>query len=161
LKKTWITAAAVLSILVCAALLFFAEHSKKQVLILYRADTREEIARWNAPEGTRFAVEFIHSVNKSPVRDVYEIQSGNIVAVETRYSSFGAGVQTELLEGQTLTYDNGVMVVSGFDLTFDSLRYIVGTVSDHVLFINEEQVGLRELCGKNAPVVFECRSVFI
>ena len=74
------------------------------------------------------------------------------------YSAFGAGVQTEVEEGQTLEFDeNGNMIVSGFDIEFPQVKYIVGTVSDHVLEIQGESISLTELCGKNAKVLFELR----
>ena len=39
-----------------------------------------------------------------------------IYVVRTIYNNFGAGVQTEIEEGQKLEYgENGEMIVSGFD----------------------------------------------
>jgi hypothetical protein len=84
-----------------------------------------------------------------------------IKAYSTTYRSFGAGVQTSLDEGQTMTYDdNGNMVITGFDITYDPLRYIVGTVSDHILYINDSETSLRTLCGRNAKIVFEIVTPF-
>ena len=86
------------------------------------------------------------------------IKNKEIVASKTVYSAFGAGVQTEIEEGQTLEYDSeGNMVVSGFNIVFPAVKYIVGTVSDHVLYIEGERISLTELCGKNAHVAFEIR----
>ena len=74
------------------------------------------------------------------------------------YAAFGAGVQSELEEGQTLEYDEkGNIVVSGFDTPFPKVTYVVGTVSDHLLCIEGESISLTELCGKNAHVTFELR----
>ena len=104
---------------------------------------------------------FIHSVNKSLVCDYFVLRNGEIYAEKTVYSAFGAGVQTEVEEGQTLTYnEDGTMTISGFNQRFDKLSYIVGTVYDHVLTIGGETISLTELCGRNAAVVFEVRSGF-
>jgi hypothetical protein len=75
---------------------------------------------------------------------------------KTVYYGFGAGVQTELSEGETLTYGpDGSMIVSGFDKRMDNLIYFVGTVSDHTLTINDKEgISLRDLCGRSAPVRF-------
>lgn len=103
-----------------------------------------------------FSVEFVHSVNQTPVKDAYIIRDGQIKAHSTTYRSFGAGVQTALGEGQTMTYDeDGNMIITGFDIAYDPLRYIVGTVSDHILEIGGEEISLRDMCGRNAKVVFE------
>ena len=86
------------------------------------------------PEGGTFSVGFVHSVNKSPVIDCYEIRDGAVILTKTIYYSFGAGVQTILEEGQSLSYgDDGAMIVTGFEQEMSPLSYIVGTVSDHVL----------------------------
>ena len=125
-------------------------------LVMYVSDTNTRYITQKADEGLMFSVEFIHSVNQTPLKDTYIIENGQIRAYSTTYRSFGAGVQTALDEGQKMTYDeNGNMVITGFDITYDPLRYIVGTVSDHILTINDNEISLRDLCGRNAKVVFE------
>ncbi len=146
-----VTAAIMLSI-IAAVLLNNSEQAAK--LVLVNEDTGEIYAQWDCYDGLQFEVEFIHSVNKSPVCDVFEITDNVIYVTATRYSDFGAGVQTELGEGQTLSYENGEMIVSGFNQPFEKVRYIVGTVSDHILRIEGENISLRELCGRNARVYF-------
>lgn len=145
-----ITAAAVIMIL------FSCEY-----LVLYNSDSGEVYLTVSAEEGLEFSVEFIHSVNQTPVKDTYIIENKQIRALSTLYRSFGAGVQTALCEGETMTYDeDGNMIISGFDITYDPLRYIVGTVSDHILTINNEEISLRDTCGRNARVVFEVVPLF-
>ena len=127
-------------------------------LAVYDRETGKTYRTFEVSEGSEFSVEFIHSVNKSPVIDVFVIRDGKIVADRTIYSAFGAGVQTEIEEGQTLEYDeNGNMVVSGFIIVFPEVKYIVGTVSDHILRIEGESISLTELCGKNSHIAFVLR----
>lgn len=151
--------AAVIAFAVMAAA-FFVAISKQcnDTLVLYNTETGKVYKTFRIREGSEFAVEFIHSVNQSPVIDFFVIKNKEIVASKTVYSAFGAGVQTEIEEGQTLEYDSeGNMVVSGFNIVFPAVKYIVGTVSDHVLYIEGERISLTELCGKNAHVAFEIR----
>ena len=130
-------------------------------LVMYVDDTNERYITQKADEGLMFSVEFIHSVNQTPVKDTFIIENEQIRAYSTTYRSFGAGVQTSLDEGQAMTYDDdGNMVITGFDITYDPLRYIVGTVSDHILTINGNEISLRDLCGRNAKVVFEIATPF-
>ncbi len=107
-------------------------------------------------QGDTFSVGFVHSVNKSPLTDYYEIRDDGIYVVKTVYYGFGAGVEAELGEGEELTYgDDGSMIVTGFDKRMDNLEYIVGTVSDHILTINDKkEISLRDLCGRSARVHF-------
>ena len=141
---------------IIAVILIFALKSG-YYLVLRNGDTNEEFARFKVSEGDEFSVTFIHSVNQYPLTDVYQIKDHKIYVVRTIYNNFGAGVQTEIEEGQTLEFnENGEMVVSGFDLEMPYLSYIVGTWSDHTLIINDTEISLRETCGRNSKVSFSC-----
>ena len=157
-KRIILAAAIALFIVVAAAATF--SYLTGGCLILSNGKTGEEYARFNLREGGTFSVGFIHSVNKSPVTDYYELREDGIYVVKTVYYGFGAGVQTELEEGETLTYgEDGSMIITGFNRKMEDLIYFVGTVSDHTMVINEgredeQQVSLRDLCGRNAMVRF-------
>ena len=145
---------AAIMVVVIAAILTFVLRSG-DYLVLRNGDTDEEFARFRVSEGDEFSVTFIHSVNQYPLTDVYEIRDHKIYVVRTIYNNFGAGVQTEIEEGQTLEInENGEMVVSGFNMEMPWLSYIVGTVSDHTLTLHGEEISLRELCGRNSKVAF-------
>ena len=73
----------------------------------------------------------------------------------TKYEAFGAGVQTELNPGEVLTYtDDGAMLITGIHQDRTGVSYLVGTVYDHVLTVNGTEISLRDLCGRNAKVIF-------
>ncbi len=159
--KRLLTGAAIVVMIAASVFIFFILSSP--CLILKNGDTGKTLAVYRIEEENEFSITFVHSVNKSPVTDVYEIRNGDIYVVRTIYYSFGAGVQTEIEEGQALEYgEDGSMIVSGFDRLMDNLSYIVSTVSDHILVINGNSVNLRELCGRNTTVRFlSGRRIFI
>ena len=139
-------------VIIIAAALRFSPHS---FLTLRNRDTGVLYGRYPMKEGERFSVEFKHSINLSPVIDVYQIEDGNIYVEETIYYHFGAGVQTELNEGETLSYgEDGSMIVGNIHQLRNNVGYIVGTVYDHLLTVNGREISLRDLCGKNAAVRF-------
>ena len=154
-------AAAAVIILIIAAAVFLLSHAG-HYLTLRNRDTHELYARYRMREGERFSVTFIHSVNKYPLTDIYEIHDGSIFVEETVYCSFGAGVQTELNPGEVLDkvyidredYRGWAMVIRNIHQNRDNVGYIVGTVSDHVLEVGGRKISLRDLCGRNAPVRF-------
>lgn len=125
---------------------------------LVLSDPKEDTpyAAYDMDVGETFSITFIHSVNKSPETDFFEVREDGIYGVETLYHNFGAGVPTELGDGQTLTYlEDGSMLLTGMEVRLDDLIYRVGTVSDHTLTLPEgEEVSLRDLCGRNARVRF-------
>ena len=154
-KTRKLIVAAVMMLCITAAAVSFKALST-DYLVLYDSDTGKTHITVKAEEGMMFSVEFIHSVNQTPLRDTYIIENGEIRAYSTLYRSFGAGVQTALEGDQKMTFDEeGNMIITGFDITYDPLRYIVGTVSDHILTLDGEQISLRDTCGRNARVVFE------
>lgn len=124
-------------------------------LTVRSSDSGALYARYAMEEGDRFSIGFKHSINLSPVIDVYEIEGKDIYVEETIYYHFGAGVQTQLNDGETLTYgEDGSMIVGNIHQLRNGVSYIVGTVYDHVLSVDGEEISLRDLCGKNAAVSF-------
>ena len=132
------------------------EDPETGMLVLEDPDEETRYAEYAMAVGECFSVTFVHSVNKSPVTDYFEIREDGIYGVKSVYYGFGAGVQTELSEGQTLTYgEDGSMIISGLDVKMNDLIYRVGTVSDHILTLADgSEVSLRELCGRSARVGF-------
>ena len=142
-------------VMAAAALLFVFREQTGHRLVLFNDRTGEIITSYPFGPKDTFAIRFIHSVNQSPVTDRYEIRDGYITVVETTYYHFGAGVQTELNEGEHLSYaEDGAMIISGINKRTDPLRYIVGTVSDHILLLHGQEISLRDLCGRNTLVRF-------
>jgi hypothetical protein len=138
--------------LITAVALFFVFCKSRPVLEIRDAALGKVYGRWPLEENGEFAVEFIHSVNQSPVREIFRAENGRILPIAVLFSSFGAGMQSDLEGDLSMSRDGDAMVLSGYKTSFKELAYIVGTVSDHLLFINNETVSLRELCGKNAHI---------
>lgn len=154
-KKAAAAAIVTAALFVSAGVLLLIVHLlHHDTLVVRDAETGEVYARWDCPDGTQFEIDFIHSVNKSPVIDVFEASDGIIRVVEARYYTFGAGMPTEADQPTwEFSYaDDGAIVVTGITYTYDSLNYIVGTVYDHYLTIHGERVNLRELCGRNTKI---------
>lgn len=149
-------AAAIVIVAAVAVVLWLLPRGQR--LVLTDVDSGRMYATYPVSDGDGFSVTFVHSVNKTPVSDVYEVRDGRIVLTGTVYYSFGAGVPDELGEGQKLTIrEDGAMVVTGMDRDLTGVVYAVGTVSDHVLEISGEEISLRGLCGRNSKVRFAIR----
>lgn len=154
-SKKYVKAVAAIVFSIIAATLLIWMLMPHHFLTLRDRDTRALYGRYPMKEGERFSVSFKHSINLSPVIDIYQIEDGNIYVEETIYYHFGAGVQTQLNDGETLTYgEDGSMVVGNIHQLRNDVGYIVGTVYDHMLKVDDREVNLRELCGKNTPVRF-------
>jgi len=148
-----------------AALIFFGavffvitvRNNSGQFLEIKDTTSNRVYGKWSLKESREFAIEFIHSVNQSPVREIFFVEGKNIRLHAVRFFSFGAGMQSDLEKGQKLTRDGDAFVISGYNTTFRELNYIVGTISDHTLYINGDVHSLRDLCGKNAHITIQIK----
>jgi hypothetical protein len=115
-------------------------------------------ARWPIQDGDTFTIEFVHSVHKTPVRETFAAAGGEIRPIASRFSSSGAGMDPDATTGRRVTRDGEFFVITGFTESYGELRYIVGTVYDHVFSMYNrkkktyETISLRDLCGKNAHI---------
>ena len=154
LTKKRIGTAAAIALALAAAFLIVILCCGQRYLTL-RDQDGALYARYPMGEGGTFAVTFIHSVNLYPLTDYYEIHNKTIYVEATKYEAFGAGVQTELNPGEVLTYtDDGAMLITGIHQDRTGVGYIVGTVYDHILTVDGQEISLRDMCGRNAKVIF-------
>lgn len=149
--------------LCAAALLLLFCLPQHRCLTLSNLDSGEVYAQYPIEEGATFSVGFIHSVNKSPLIDCYLVQGTDIYVDHTIYYGFGAGVQTELNAGETLTYtDDGAMVIGNIHKKIPQLIYCVGVVSDHTFSLNNgAEISLRDLCGRSSMVEFTVKETLL
>ena len=146
--------------LVIAGAVFFIirpDAEKGRVLRIKDAESGRVYGKKTLGETREFAIEFIHSVHQSPVLETFRAENGMIRVVSVRFASFGAGMQSDLEEGQTLIRDGDAMVITGYNASYKAINYIVGTVSDHILYVKDEAISLRELCGRNAHIEIQIK----
>ena len=97
--------------------------------------TNEYLSEWKVKDGKTFTIEYIHSVEKSPVTEKYRVKKDKIILLETTFKSFGAGLPAttiykfELIEDGFRIYD--------INKEHETVIYRTGDViADHELQIN-------------------------
>ena len=140
------------------AILFY-KYNEKQRLYLFNDNNNFLLDIYEFDDKKDFSIQFIHSVNNSPVIDYYTIDdNNNIIITQTTYYDFGAGVQTELNNNEKIKYgNNGEMTVTNINKIISPLVYIVGTVSHHTMNINNNNIILDEKYGRNTHIRFEVK----
>jgi len=163
----------ILAVLVFAGTVFYVICVKNSGIVLEIRDTEtgRVYGSWALEEPGEFSIEYIHSVNMSPVRETFVYEGKKIRLKSVRFHSFGAGMQSYTDEGQALTRDGDAFVITGFNVSFNKLNYISGTVFDHLVFdhlliINDEIISLRDLAGinpdgKSAHITIQYRDNFV
>ena len=142
-----ISTMAFLFLVSCTSLKSVENHS----LIIYNNEG-EKIISYPLKTKEYFSIEFIHSVNKSPVVEYYKFDNNNNIYVyKTIYYNFGAGVPTELNRNEVMSYgEDGSIIIDNIDKKIDNLTYYLSSIYDHILKINDgESISLWEVCGKN------------
>ena len=147
-----IATSAVLTALAASAL--FMLPGKTQYLILVNERSGKALYAAEASDGTEFSISFIHSVNFSPVTEHYQIIDGQIYLTALRYESFGAGMPTELTEGQKLSHEHGQLLITGFDRMIPRLCYFISRIDGHAFQINGVSAPLNTLDEPGEPVLF-------
>lgn len=146
------------------ALLFLFSCNKYNLankkLIIYNYNLGNKIKEFDIKKDDCFSIEFMHSVNLSPVIDYYRFNDKNEIYVyKTVYYNYGAGVETELENDETLRYgDDGSMIIENINKKIDPLTYYLSSVYDHKLRINDgEEISLWDVCGKNIIIKIEIK----
>lgn len=129
-----------------------------QYLTMVNADTGELYFQHPLEADGIFSVSYIHSVNKTNVEEYYRLEGGDLYLFKARYRSFGAGVATEIEPGQTLSYEDGYMVIENIHFELPDLTYRVGTVSDPLIHIGEQTWHMKELAPSLTSVRFTIHS---
>ena len=132
------------------AVLFFifaARTDTGRYLHLEDAGSGQLLLRLPVQGEDTFTVSYIHSVNQSPVREIFELSDGRIVLSALEFYTFGAGIPAQLEPGQVLVHlPCGAMRIEGFAReTNQPLRYMVGYTSELTLHLRGYETSLASL----------------
>lgn len=117
-------------------------------LVLKVEEMRSPACLYQVPvrEGDEFTLEFIHSVQRTPVKEVFRIDGkGSIYLIETEYQSFGAGLPTMPDVGAEVEVEGGKIRITGMRRKIDQFLVAVSPVPGHALTVGGEKVELASL----------------
>lgn len=97
------------------------------VLVVQLEDTQtgERLAAYEVEEGTQFEIRYVHSFEKTPIHETYEVSNGEIRQVREAYKYHAAG-----LEYARETHREGEWIVSEPDRELDSFAIRVARSTD-------------------------------
>ena len=132
-----------------------------QCVVMTNAETDEVYFQQPLEADGVFSVSYIHSVNKSNVEEYYRLEDDELYLFRARYRAFGAGVATELEEGQTLSYEDGYMIIENIHYQIPNLVYRVGTVSDPLIHIGTQTWHMKDLAPPLTSVRFTIQDKYL
>ena len=140
-----------------ALFLLFACNIENKKLIIYNNEDKI-LASYDMKKNDYFSIEFMHSVNMSKVIEYYRFDDkNNIYVYKTVYYNYGAGVETELENDETMRFgEDGSMIIENINKEIPNLTYYLSSIFDHTLRINDgAPISLWDICGKNKIISFK------
>ena len=112
-------------------------------------------------EKKEFIISYTHSVNRGRVRDYYIIKSKYIILSKTRFMSYGAGIP-EPEKRQKFIETEDYIEISDINRKIDNLYLFVGTIANHRIEIDGEEIELKEIFKpqENIKIEYKILSIF-
>jgi len=95
---------------------------------------------------TEVVIEYMHSVEKTTVRDVYVPRDGELVMTRMEFSSFGAGLPAQA----DVTVQDGQYIYVPPSESYAPLHLKTGTVADHDLIVGSERYDIAAMSDGGA-----------
>lgn len=112
--------------------------------------------------GDKFSITYIHSVNKSPVEDQFELaEDFTILLRKSIFKSFGAGVPSNLDDGGKFEYFDDRIEVSYNNSIIKKFILFVGVIADHHFLMNGKDIKLNELSPPQRSIHFTAKKITV
>ena len=127
--------------LVAAALLggAWAVDAATDPVVVVEDEGGEELLSVPVEENATVVLAYTHSVEKTPVRDVYAVRDGGLTMTRTEFSSYGAGLPSTAPVERT---GDGSYVYRPPDRRYETVRVATGRVAGHELVVDGERYDL-------------------
>lgn len=155
LKRKCIVASAVLAVLAVSVLLLTL-FIRVPHLVLTNARSGAVVFSTRVSEGEEFRISYIHSVNISPVTEIFLVRDGMVILEAIEFYTFGAGMPTAPEYGQTMLHlADGRMRIEGYDRIMRNLTFLVSGLTEHTLLVGGQEIPLLTLDSAGSPISFE------
>lgn len=133
-----------------------AAMAPERALVVEDADTGERLLVEPVENETTVTLAYNHSVEGSPVRDVYAVRGDQLVMTRMEFASYGWGFPAQA----NVTRENGSFVSHPDDVRLTELYVSPGYVAGHELYVGDETYDLVERSnGEAVRIHIEHRSL--
>ncbi|WP_049927995.1 DUF1850 domain-containing protein [Halopiger goleimassiliensis] len=120
-------------------------------LVVADAETEERLLEIDVEQGQEVTLAYTHSVERTPVEDVYVVDGDELRADRSVFHSFGAGLPTDVER----TDEGYVVEGSG---SYARLRVAPGEVAGHELVVGDERYDLVDVADGSVVLYVADRS---
>lgn len=123
-------------------LLFFANFKLERTKVLIIESETKNVKHTILVPEKKFTLSFIHSVEKTPVYEVFQITEDNkLILVETTFSSLGVGLPYTEDNGE-FKNEQGKFKLTGLNREFTSITMRVSPIPKHTITVGEKTYSL-------------------
>ncbi|WP_306054707.1 DUF1850 domain-containing protein [Natronococcus wangiae] len=123
-----------------------AARSPDRLLVVDDQDSGERLLERPVDDGQTVVLSYTHSVEKTPVRDVYEVDDDALRMVRMEFYSFGAGLPTDDVERT----DDGYVVYR--DDRYERLPVAPREIPGHELVVGDDRYDLVALADDRVTI---------
>lgn len=111
-------------------------------VLVVEDESGEELLTVPVEENSTVVLSYTHSVEKTPVRDVYAVRDGGLTMTYTEFSSYGAGLPSTAPVERS---GNGSFIFRPPDRHYEEVWVATGRIAGHELVVDGERYDLVEL----------------
>jgi len=138
----------VVAFVVVAAIGLVGASTGGKTLLVEDAATGDPIIQQPVENGSTVGIEYMHSVEKSRVYDVYTVRGTTLEMTRMEFESFGWGLPADA----NVTLENGTYVYDPPG-AYETLRVKPGSVANHTLTVENRTYDLVERSGGNSVII--------
>ena len=120
----------------------------KGILEIIDYSTKKIIFSRRVAPGDIFSTLYIHSVEKTPVKEIFVIDNQyRIILSETRVSSSGAGLLSQIFGEEQFLLKDGKFIIKNINKFLPFIPLKIGKNSHNTFFFKEKMIDLSTLIG--------------
>lgn len=152
------------TVLTCVISLFSASdshaESKNRMVKLIHIETGKTISEFaiNECENNAFALEYVHSVDLTPVIEIYRLNEvGDIIVNEINYKSFGAGMQATKPATGYFAQDSDWIILRDINRVVERYILRVGNIANQRIRCAKRTINLLDYVGQGERILITAK----
>ena len=137
-------------------LIIFKLTEEKIYIAVETENSTEIVASVDAKKGTPLVINFIHSVQKTPVIEELEFDGENFILLRTKYKSQGVGLPFMESDGKFYR-DGDWFIMDDMNRQFKNLQLRTGVGTKLTVTLNGQEFKLYEKFPAGTKIIIESR----
>ena len=130
---------------------------KEKIFVIAEVDGKEKIiTSADAKKNLPLTINFIHSVQKTPVIEELEFDGENFILLRTKYKSHGVGLPFLESDGN-FREENGIFIMDDMNRKIKNLELRVGLGTQLTIILDGKEFKLYEIFPAGTRIIIEKR----